>query len=123
MSASNNFITKPVLSTVCSLLIVIVGLIAIPILPIDNLPDIAPPTVKVQATYVGGAMSGRFSIGRIGIAIKPTITISRLQTVLRTGLVMKLLEADIVQPQFALAGCTCTGMPCFRLSRLVVTTI
>ena len=53
MSASNNFITRPVLSTVCSLLIVIVGLIAIPILPIENLPDIAPPTVKVKATYVG----------------------------------------------------------------------
>ena len=53
MSASNNFITKPVLSTVCSLLIVIVGLIAIPILPIENLPDIAPPTEKVQATYLG----------------------------------------------------------------------
>ena len=53
MSASNNFITRPVLSTVCSLLIVIVGLIAIPILPIENLPEIAPPTVKVQATYVG----------------------------------------------------------------------
>ena len=34
MSASNNFITRPVLSTVCSLLIVIVGLIAI--LPIEN---------------------------------------------------------------------------------------
>ena len=31
----------------------IVGLISIPILPIENLPDIAPPTVKVQATYVG----------------------------------------------------------------------
>ncbi len=30
----------------------IVGLIAIPILLIENLPDIAPPTVKVQATYV-----------------------------------------------------------------------
>jgi HAE1 family hydrophobic/amphiphilic exporter-1 len=53
MSASNNFITKPVLSTVCSLLIVIVGLIEIPILPIENLPDIATPTVKVQATYLG----------------------------------------------------------------------
>ena len=52
MSASNNFITRPVLSTVCSLLIVIVGLISIPILPIENLPDIAPPTVKVPAFYV-----------------------------------------------------------------------
>ena len=46
MSASNNFITRPVLTTVCSILIVIVGLIAIPILPIENLPDIAPPTVS-----------------------------------------------------------------------------
>ena len=54
MFASNNFITEPVLSTVCSLLIVIVGLIAIPILQIENLPDIAAPTVKVQATYAGG---------------------------------------------------------------------
>ena len=67
-------------------------------------------------------MSGRFSIGRIGIEIKPTITISRLQTVLRTGRVMKLLEADIDQPQFALAGCNCTGIPCLRFSKLVVAT-
>ena len=67
-------------------------------------------------------MSGRFSIGRIGIAINPTITIRRLQTVLRTGLVMKLLDADIVQPQFTLGDCTCTGMPCLRFSRLVVAT-
>ncbi|MEO1003074.1 MAG: efflux RND transporter permease subunit [Cyanobacteria bacterium J06638_7] len=53
MSPSNNFITRPVLTTVCSLLIVLVGLIAIPILPVENLPDIAPPTVTVRATYPG----------------------------------------------------------------------
>ena len=53
MSLSNSFITRPVLTTVCSLLIVIAGLIAIPILPIENLPDIAPPTVQVNARYVG----------------------------------------------------------------------
>jgi HAE1 family hydrophobic/amphiphilic exporter-1 len=53
MSLSNTFITRPVLTTVCSLLIVIAGLIAIPILPIENLPDIAPPTVQVNARYVG----------------------------------------------------------------------
>ena len=35
---------------------------------------------------------------------------------------MKLLEADIDQPQFALAGCTCTGIPCLRFSRFVVAT-
>ncbi|MEB3155934.1 MAG: efflux RND transporter permease subunit, partial [Cyanobacteriota bacterium] len=53
MSLSNTFILRPVLTTVCSLLIVIAGLIAIPILPIENLPDIAPPTVQVTARYVG----------------------------------------------------------------------
>jgi HAE1 family hydrophobic/amphiphilic exporter-1 len=53
MSASDNFITRPVLTTVCSLLIVIIGLICIPILPIENLPDIAPPTVQVRSSYVG----------------------------------------------------------------------
>ncbi|MFN9871998.1 MAG: efflux RND transporter permease subunit [Cyanobacteriota bacterium] len=53
MSPSNNFILRPVLTTVCSLLIVIAGLIAIPILPIENLPDIAPPTVSVTSRYVG----------------------------------------------------------------------
>jgi HAE1 family hydrophobic/amphiphilic exporter-1 len=53
MSASDRFILRPVLTTVCSLLIVIAGLIALPILPIENLPDIAPPTVQVRARYVG----------------------------------------------------------------------
>ena len=53
MSASDRFILRPVLTTVCSLLIVIAGLIALPILPIENLPDIAPPTVKVSARYTG----------------------------------------------------------------------
>ncbi|MFN9547806.1 MAG: efflux RND transporter permease subunit [Cyanobacteriota bacterium] len=53
MSLSNTFIVRPVLTTVCSLLIVIAGLIAIPLLPIEKLPDIAPPTVQVSSRYVG----------------------------------------------------------------------
>ncbi len=53
MSPSNTFILRPVLTTVCSLLIVIAGLIAIPLLPIESLPDIAPPTVRVTSRYVG----------------------------------------------------------------------
>ena len=48
MSASDRFILRPVLTTVCSLLIVIAGLIALPILPIENLPDIAPPTQQCR---------------------------------------------------------------------------
>lgn len=54
MSPSNSFIVRPVLTTVCSLIIVIAGLISIPVLPIENLPDIAPPTVNVSSLY-GGA--------------------------------------------------------------------
>ena len=53
MSLSNTFILRPVLTTVCSLLIVIAGMIAIPLLPIEKLPDIAPPTVQVSSRYVG----------------------------------------------------------------------
>jgi HAE1 family hydrophobic/amphiphilic exporter-1 len=53
MSPSNRFIVRPVLTTVCSLLVVFAGLIALPLLPIENLPDIAPPTVNVRSRYVG----------------------------------------------------------------------
>ncbi len=56
MSLSDNFIKRPVLTTVCSILIVLIGVIAIPTLPIENLPNIAPPQIQVSATY-GGANS------------------------------------------------------------------
>lgn len=47
------FIERPVLSTVISILIVILGVLGLTALPITQYPDIAPPTVKVQATYPG----------------------------------------------------------------------
>ena len=53
MSLSDRFIKRPVLTTVCSILIVLVGLIAIPTLPIENLPNIAPPQIQVTANYSG----------------------------------------------------------------------
>ncbi len=56
MSLSDRFIKRPVLTTVCSILIVLVGIIAIPTLSIENLPNIAPPLVTVTANY-GGANS------------------------------------------------------------------
>ncbi|MDO4159745.1 MAG: efflux RND transporter permease subunit [Prevotellaceae bacterium] len=49
----DNFIKRPVLSTVISILIVILGLIGLVSLPIEQYPDIAPPTVMVRATYQG----------------------------------------------------------------------
>ena len=53
MAFSDNFIKRPVLTTVCSILIVLMGVIAIPTLPIANLPNIAPPLISVTATYSG----------------------------------------------------------------------
>ena len=48
-----NFIKRPVLSTVISILIVILGLIGLLTLPIEQYPDVAPPTVSVCTTYTG----------------------------------------------------------------------
>ena len=49
-----NFINRPVLSTVISILIVILGVLGIVSLPVSQYPDIAPVTVSVRANY-GGA--------------------------------------------------------------------
>ena len=48
-----NFIKRPVLSTVISILIVILGFIGLVSLPIEQYPDIAPPTVAVWTSYPG----------------------------------------------------------------------
>lgn len=53
MSIADIFIRRPVLSTVCTLLILLVGGICIPLLPINNLPDIAPIQVQSTSTYIG----------------------------------------------------------------------
>ena len=48
-----NFIKRPVLSTVISVLIVLLGFIGLVSLPIEQYPDIAPPTVSVWTSYPG----------------------------------------------------------------------
>ncbi len=47
------FIQRPVFATVCALLIVLGGAIAIPSLPIAQFPDLAPPQVVVSSGYIG----------------------------------------------------------------------
>ncbi len=47
------FIDRPVLSIVISVLIVLMGVIAIFNLPVEQYPDIAPPTIQVYTTYPG----------------------------------------------------------------------
>ena len=48
-----NFIKRPVLSTVISIFFVLLGIIGIVSLPIEQYPDVAPPTISVQTTYTG----------------------------------------------------------------------
>ncbi|WP_164011730.1 efflux RND transporter permease subunit [Pyxidicoccus trucidator] len=49
------FIRRPVFAIVCSILLTLVGAIAIPTLPIAQYPDLAPPQVTVTANYVGAS--------------------------------------------------------------------
>ena len=49
----NTFINRPVLSTVISIIIVILGFIGLTSLPIEQYPDVAPPTISVTANYQG----------------------------------------------------------------------
>lgn len=50
---SDVFIKRPVTSIVISVVIVLVGLIAMSTLPIAQYPDITPPTVQIQGSYIG----------------------------------------------------------------------
>lgn len=52
-SISENFIRRPVLTTVCTILIVLIGGICIPLLPVLNLPDIAPIQIQATSVYTG----------------------------------------------------------------------
>jgi len=47
------FVDRPIFATVLSLVIVIVGLVALTRLPIAQYPEVAPPTVQVSAVYPG----------------------------------------------------------------------
>src|SRR4029079_8703495 len=49
----NFFIERPIFASVCSFMILMAGLMTIPALPIENYPDIAPPSVQVTAVYTG----------------------------------------------------------------------
>ena len=52
---SKFFIYRPIFAMVISIVIVTLGLIAIPILPVESVPNITPPTVAVSGTYPGAS--------------------------------------------------------------------
>ncbi len=49
------FLKRPVFATVCSMLIILAGLVVIPTLPISQFPDLAPPQVGVTSVYIGAS--------------------------------------------------------------------
>jgi len=53
MNLAKFFIDRPIFATVLSLIIIIVGAIAFTTLPVEQYPQLAPPTIQVAATYPG----------------------------------------------------------------------
>jgi len=51
----DTFIRRPILASVCSLIVILAGAIAIPNLPIAQFPELAPPTVTISAFYNGAS--------------------------------------------------------------------
>ncbi|MCZ6756198.1 MAG: multidrug efflux RND transporter permease subunit [Gemmatimonadetes bacterium] len=49
------FINRPIFAMVISIVIVLLGSLAIPLLPVESMPNITPPTVKVTANYPGAS--------------------------------------------------------------------
>ena len=53
LDASRFFIDRPIFAAVLSIVITVAGLLAIPVLPLSEYPDVVPPTVQVRAVYPG----------------------------------------------------------------------
>src|SRR4051794_39114724 len=49
----NTFIRRPILASVCSLVIILAGVVAIPTMPVAQYPALAPPQISVSAVYTG----------------------------------------------------------------------
>ena len=54
---SEFFIRRPVFASVISIIIVVVGLVSMGALPVARYPDIAPPTISINASYPGADAS------------------------------------------------------------------
>lgn len=52
---SRFFVRRPVFAWVIAILIMLAGILAIRTLPVAQYPDVAPPTVKISATYTGAS--------------------------------------------------------------------
>ena len=49
----DTFIRRPILASVCSLVLILAGAVAIPTMPVAQYPALAPPQITVSAFYTG----------------------------------------------------------------------
>jgi HAE1 family hydrophobic/amphiphilic exporter-1 len=54
---SRFFIYRPIFASVISIVIVLLGVLSIPLLPVESMPDITPPSVQVSTSYPGAGAS------------------------------------------------------------------
>lgn len=52
---SKFFINRPIFATVISLLILLAGIVSITVLPVEQYPNLTPPTIQVSASYPGAS--------------------------------------------------------------------
>ncbi|MEL7085579.1 MAG: efflux RND transporter permease subunit [Cyanobacteria bacterium J06597_1] len=52
---SDTFIRRPVLASVCSFIILLVGAVCLTLLPVDYYPEVSPPTVSIESNYSGAS--------------------------------------------------------------------
>src|SRR3981081_1925365 len=68
---SDFFITRPVLANVLAILMVVVGLVAVVVLPVAQYPDVVPPPVQVTTRYPGA--SARTVIDAVALPIEQQV--------------------------------------------------
>ena len=66
---ANTFLNRPVTAIVISVVIVLVGVLAIYSLPVSQYPDITPPTVQISGVFNGADAQTVAAIGRRSISI------------------------------------------------------
>src|SRR5919205_3985847 len=105
---SQTFIDRPVLAWVISILIMMGGVGGILLLPVEQYPDIAPPSINVRATYPGASAETLESsvtqvieqtlTGLDGLLYFSSSSSSRGQVTI-TAVFDKSVDADIAQVQ------------------------
>jgi Cu/Ag efflux pump CusA len=123
MKLTHFFIDRPIFAGVLSMLILIAGLVSLPVLPISEYPEVAPPTIVVTAQYPGA--NPQVIADTVAAPLEQEITgvedmiymksMAQQDGTLQINVVFRLgtdIDRAQVQVQNAMAVCTCATTPC-----------